>query len=193
MGRDNSVWVPGYRFNERCSRLFRLSLRTDRLGDPLNFLPSLNHGFSFRGSTAGMWRWGLALKEYQVLYLHHFTCDSVFEVCCLIMLSVSEIITSVIDEWIWNDTDRSKAKYLEEDRFQCCFVHHNLISIALGLTPVFGGWRSATNRLCHVTAMCSCRDALLSLGKIAHFFLLCWSELWWQYRRGFFSLFVVES
>ena len=54
MGRDNSVWVPGYRFNERCSRLFRLSLRTHRLGNQLNLLPSLYHGFSFRGSTAGI-------------------------------------------------------------------------------------------------------------------------------------------
>jgi hypothetical protein len=100
------------------------------------------------------------------------------------MLSVFEIITSVIDEWVWNGTDRAKATYLEEDRLRCWFMYHNLISTVVGMTSSFGGGRSASNRLCHVIALCSCRCALLSLGKIVHIFL-CWSEVWGNYRRGF--------
>jgi hypothetical protein len=53
----------------------------------------------------------------------------------MILMGETEVLgekhytASVVDEWMsmeqwWNDTDRAKLKYWEENQSQCHFVHH---------------------------------------------------------------------
>lgn len=66
---------------------------------------------------------------------------SIFEACCLRMLSVVMNITvSFTDEWIgmenwWNDTDKDKLKYLEEKMSQCPFIDPKLHIECSGFEP----------------------------------------------------------